>query len=1253
MASADSVRHESGVDAIDAASGDSCAIAADSETVFNVESVSNLDAPADLGWAIAPGAAIKFDGSDPDQAALLTPIITIAPGGDPLGGVNSFATGLFLSQNAPMTPAVVDTLPRFDVAVATADAVAPSTMFGALSVSPGNDFAAAGGSAVVSGALPSGFDDVDKAVQGDQARAAFGVTGAGIKIGIISDAFNAISGDLSTAVAEGAIGAYTILQDDPSAGTDEGLAMAEIVHSIAPGAEVYFWSGDFGEANFAQGIETLAQDGCQIVIDDESYLTEPFYQEGAPISAAIDSVVQNYGVTYLTAAGNDGPQSFYEADFNSSTSFTTNLPILSHRGNETVTAFNFGTASSPTAYEAITVPGGYSGDYITIDLQWDQPFQSISGTGSAYSLQFYLFNSNHQLVNNPGYGPVEGYGASGSNNGDEVGLDPVQWNAFLDPSAPGNYTYYLAIVENGGTIPVNQGQFKVIISDDAGQPIAFSGSGAGVGTGSVYGHALDANAITVGAAAYYETPAFGVSPPQIEPYSSSGPGEFLIDANGSQLATPVVADKVDISAPDGGPTALPPNEGLSPFYGTSAATPAAAGIAALMLQENPSLTPAQIATILAESAIPMANSDVSGAGLVQATTAVELAEAAVPDTVVTSGQIRDVSSGQTSNGIVVMTGGTLEILSGGKVNDAVDSGVVVVESGGLASGTVVSSGGTQQVYGSASGTTVSSGGVEIVISGGTDSGTVINANGLQQVWVGGVADGAQVSSGGTQQVYGSASGTTVSSGGVEIVISGGTDSGTMINANGLQQVWVGGVADGAQVSSGGTQQVYGSASGTTVSSGGLEIVISGGTDSSTVISGLQQVWVGGVADGARVSSGGTQQVYGSASGTTVSSGGLEIVISGGTDSGTTISANGLEQVWIGGLATGAQVKSGGTQQDYGTATGTVVSSGGLEIVTGGTDSGTVVNGGGLQQVWVGGLAKGAQIKSGGTEQVYGSASGTTLSNGGLEIVISGGTDSAAVISVGGLQQVWVGGAAEGVQVSSGGTEQVYGSASGTVVSSGGLEVVIGGGADSGTAVDAGGSQQVWAGGVGSGAHVNSGGVEQVWGTASGAVVSSGGTQYVYSGGSAVATTVSSGGCEQVFSGGTVNGATISGGELELESGGTADASTITFAGGGTFKLDGTGTYGMLVAGFTSSSAVIDLSSLNFATASKSFVEAGNNLSGTLTLTDGTNSASIILMGNYIAGAASFTLSQDAGTGTLVVDPPATDQQPFLTKLQHG
>jgi fibronectin-binding autotransporter adhesin len=75
------------------------------------------------------------------------------------------------------------------------------------------------------------------------------------------------------------------------------------------------------------------------------------------------------------------------------------------------------------------------------------------------------------------------------------------------------------------------------------------------------------------------------------------------------------------------------------------------------------------------------------------------------------------------------------------------------------------------------------------------------ANGLQQVWVGGVADATTVSSGGTEQVYGSASGTTVLGGGLEIVVSGGSENGTVISANGLQQVSVGGVGNGAQVSS--------------------------------------------------------------------------------------------------------------------------------------------------------------------------------------------------------------------------------------------------------------------------------------------------------------------------------------------------------------------------------------------------------------------------------------------------------------------
>jgi autotransporter passenger strand-loop-strand repeat protein len=158
------------------------------------------------------------------------------------------------------------------------------------------------------------------------------------------------------------------------------------------------------------------------------------------------------------------------------------------------------------------------------------------------------------------------------------------------------------------------------------------------------------------------------------------------------------------------------------------------------------------------------------------------------------------------------------------------------------------------------------------------------------------------------------------------------------------------------------------------------------------------------------------------------------------------------------------------------------------------------------------------------------------------------------------------------------------------------------------------------------------------GTAINTTVNSNGEQDVLKGGVASGTTISSGGVEIIQAGGAVDGATIHGGELVVSSGGIAGNQTVDFDGGGTLKLDASQSYGMLVAGFNTPSDVIDFSTINFVTASKSFVEAPNNLSGTLTVTDGTHAASVLLMGNYMA--SNFALSQESGgTGTLVVDPP--------------
>jgi autotransporter passenger strand-loop-strand repeat protein len=250
-----------------------------------------------------------------------------------------------------------------------------------------------------------------------------------------------------------------------------------------------------------------------------------------------------------------------------------------------------------------------------------------------------------------------------------------------------------------------------------------------------------------------------------------------------------------------------------------------------------------------------------------------------------------------------------------------------------------------------------------------------------------------------------------------------------------------------------------------------------------------------------------------------------------------------------------------------------------------------------------------------------------VSDGEVLIVAAGQTSAGITVLSGGALDVLAGGTAIGTTVSSGGIQYVAGTASSTRLS-GGTEVVFGSAA--GTTVDDGGIQSVAAGG-----------------TASDTIVSNGGIQY--DAGTASDTTLS-GGTVQVFSGGVMNGATISSGLLELQSGATAGNSTIAFAGGGTLKLDATGAYSFLVAGFAQPDA-FDLSAVNFASATKQY--AGDTSSGTLPVGDGTNSVSLVLLGNYTA--ASFNLGPESGggTGTVVADPPLANG-PFLdVTTPHG
>ncbi|WP_375778515.1 hypothetical protein ACE103_04785 [Bradyrhizobium sp. ma5] len=124
-------------------------------------------------------------------------------------------------------------------------------------------------------------------------------------------------------------------------------------------------------------------------------------------------------------------------------------------------------------------------------------------------------------------------------------------------------------------------------------------------------------------------------------------------------------------------------------------------------------------------------------------------------------------------------------------------------------------------------------------------------------------------------------------------------------------------------------------------------------------------------------------------------------------------------------------------------------------------------------------------------------------------------------------------------------------------------------------------------------------------------------------------------------------ATIAAGAT-LELPGASNA-TVTFQGStGTLKLDNSASFSGTVAGMTGSDA-IDFANINFASVHTPTF-SGTSTNGTLTVTDGTVTASIALLGNYMA--STFTTSSDGHGGTLVVDPPAT-QVSQLAQPQHA
>src|SRR4029079_8924194 len=84
----------------------------------------------------------------------------------------------------------------------------------------------------------------------------------GIKIGVLSDSIDG----LSSAEASGALpGNVTVLPGQAGTGAGEGTAILEIVHALAPGAQLYFATALESDIAFANNIRNLQAAGCKII----------------------------------------------------------------------------------------------------------------------------------------------------------------------------------------------------------------------------------------------------------------------------------------------------------------------------------------------------------------------------------------------------------------------------------------------------------------------------------------------------------------------------------------------------------------------------------------------------------------------------------------------------------------------------------------------------------------------------------------------------------------------------------------------------------------------------------------------------------------------------------------------------------------------------------------------------------------------------------------------------------------------------
>ena len=366
-------------------------------------------------------------------------------------------------------------------------------------------------------------------------RAFSGLTGEGVKVGVISDGVDA----WTSARSRGDLPSRLEINPNQDSEGHEGTALLEIVHDIAPDAELAF-SGSESSLGMAQAILWLANDafegeGADVIVDDLGYFFQPFFEDGIIAQAAADAVAG--GAVFASAAGNYA-QEHYERDF-----------------VDDGDGFHAFDGSSDITMRLFSPFGAF------VILQWNDQF---GASGNDYDL--YIC---------------------------PAGLTPTTFNLFnriCDASAD---------LQNGDDDPLEvaslygETEVDVFIKKDSGQnrrlEMFFFDSYAreyGVEEGGIVHHAAVPGVLAVGA-----VDADDPGNDDLRSYSDWGPSRIYFPSGETRMKPDVVAsDGVSVTGSGGFP---------SHFGGTSAAAPHVAGIAALLIEAqrlaDPTMTKKQVA----------------------------------------------------------------------------------------------------------------------------------------------------------------------------------------------------------------------------------------------------------------------------------------------------------------------------------------------------------------------------------------------------------------------------------------------------------------------------------------------------------------------------------------------------------------------------------------------------------------------------------------------------------------------------------